>query len=97
MRVTPEQISTIVQTARHVAGENTHVWLFGSRLDDARKGGDIDLLIESTPLASTLDRARIKNYLEQHLQLPVDVLTTCPGAKERPFIALARAQAIRLS
>ena len=97
MRITPEQISTIVQTTRSIAGVNAQVWLFGSRLDDARKGGDIDLLIESAPVAGTLARARIKNFLEHELQLPVDVLATCPGAKDRPFVVIARAQAVRLS
>lgn len=97
MRITPQQISTIIQTTRSIAGANAQVWLFGSRLDDARKGGDIDLLIESVPAAGTMKRARIKNSLEQTLQLPVDVLATCPGALERPFVSIARAQAVRLS
>ena len=96
MRITPQQISTIIQTTRSIAGENAQVWLFGSRLDDTRKGGDIDLLIESVPMAGTMERARIKNQLELHLQLPVDVLATCPGTKERPFVSIARAQAVRL-
>lgn len=97
MRITPQQISTIVQTTRSIAGVNAQVWLFGSRLDDSRKGGDIDLLIESVPVAGTLARARIKNHLEQALRLPVDILATGPGANERPFVVIARAQAILLS
>jgi hypothetical protein len=41
-------------------------------------------------------RARIKNRIEQILQLPVDVLATCVGAQESPFVTIARAQAIPL-
>lgn len=97
MRISPEKIATIIQTTRSVAGQNAEVWLFGSRLDDARKGGDIDLLIESAPVAGLMERARIKNRLEQKLQLPVDVLATRPGAKDSPFVSIARAHAVRLS
>ena len=42
MRTTPEQIEAIVKTIRSVAGPDVKVWLFGSRLDAARRGGDLD-------------------------------------------------------
>ena len=64
MRLTTEQINTIVTTSRTVAGVDALVWLYGSRLDDTRHGGDIDLLIEPAPAISLLDRARIKTLLE---------------------------------
>ena len=38
---------TIQDTASAIFGTNAKVFLFGSRLDDALKGGDIDLYIES--------------------------------------------------
>jgi predicted nucleotidyltransferase len=97
VRISAEQIATIIRTTRNIAGQDAQVWLFGSRLDDARKGGDIDLLIESAPVAGLMERARIKNRLEHQLQLPVDVLATRLGAKESPFVSIARAQAVRLS
>ena len=97
MRISPRQIATILQTTRSIAGQDTQVWLFGSRLDDTRKGGDIDLLVESAPVAGLMERARIKNRLEHQLQLPVDVLATRPGAQDSPFVSIARAQAVRLS
>lgn len=97
MRISPKQIATIIQTTRSIAGQDAQVWLFGSRLDDTRKGGDIDLLIESTPVAGLMDRARIKSRLEQKLQLPVDVLATRPGAAGNPFVSIVRAHAVRLS
>ncbi len=96
MRLTPEQVATIIQTTRSIAGQQAKVWLYGSRLDDARRGGDIDLLIESEPAAGLIARARIKNQIEQILRLPVDVLATCAGAQESPFVTIARAHAVPL-
>lgn len=93
MRLSAEQINTIVTTCRAVAGANALVWLYGSRLDDTRHGGDVDLLIEPANTVSLLLRARIKMLLEQILSLPVDVLVKNPGTKDNPFVSIARAQA----
>ena len=46
MRLTTSQIETIRQAARQNFGAGASVWLFGSRVDDARRGGDVDLYIE---------------------------------------------------
>jgi predicted nucleotidyltransferase len=46
MRITPAEAKAIKETANAVFGERVAVWLFGSRTDDALKGGDIDLYIE---------------------------------------------------
>ena len=45
MRLTPAQITAIRNTTAEVFGEQANVWLFGSRVDDSKRGGDIDLLI----------------------------------------------------
>ena len=93
MRLTPQQIETIVNTSRAVAGVNVRVWLYGSRLDDTRHGGDVDLLIEPAPAIGLLHRARIKTLLEQKLNLPVDVLVKNPGTQDNPFVTIVRSQA----
>ena len=46
MRLTPKQIDMIRQTVAEIAGSDARVRLFGSRLDDAAKGGDVDLMVE---------------------------------------------------
>lgn len=46
MRLTSEQILAIKKTAHQVLGQDARVTLFGSRVNDALKGGDIDLLFE---------------------------------------------------
>lgn len=45
MRLTPAAISSIKKTVAIYAGDTSQVKLFGSRLDDSKKGGDIDLLV----------------------------------------------------
>lgn len=47
MRLTNEQVLIISCTARSIFGESVQVLLFGSRIHDERKGGDIDLLVQS--------------------------------------------------
>jgi len=95
MRLTPSQIETICTTARQTLGEGAKVSLFGSRLDDARKGGDVDLLVEARQEPGLLARALLKNRLEERLQLPVDVVTASFD-KPSPFARMARAQSVRL-
>ena len=47
MRLTEQQIQTIKQVVVMLAGDSAKITLFGSRVDDTKKGGDIDLLIYS--------------------------------------------------
>jgi len=75
MRLTQKQIDIIKQTVEQIGGPNVRALLFGSRLLDDRKGGDIDLLLQSSQPIGLLQRARIKNALEQTLALPVDIIT----------------------
>ena len=93
MRLTTEQINTIITTCRAFAGAGALVWLYGSRLDDTRHGGDIDLLIEPEESVNLLLRARIKTRLENTLSLPVDLLVKNPGTADNPFLSIAHAQA----
>ena len=70
MRLTPEAIQTITQAAKARWGDGACVRLFGSRTDDAAKGGDIDLHI-SVP--SKLDNpvwesAQFAAYLQRQLE-----------------------------
>jgi predicted nucleotidyltransferase len=57
MRLTHRQQEIIREEVARIFGESAHVRLFGSRVDDKARGGDIDLYIESsgTP-AELLDR-----------------------------------------
>ena len=47
MRLQKQEIQTILQVAKNIYGETVKVYLFGSRLDTTKRGGDIDLLIRT--------------------------------------------------
>ncbi|MBE7565677.1 nucleotidyltransferase domain-containing protein [Acidithiobacillus thiooxidans] len=52
MRLSPLQIAQIRQSAAESFGPEARVWLFGSRVDDRKRGGDIDLLVQTRALSS---------------------------------------------
>jgi predicted nucleotidyltransferase len=47
MRLTEFEVKAIKESAQEIFGSGVEVFLFGSRVDDKRKGGDIDLYIKA--------------------------------------------------
>lgn len=93
MRLTPDQITQIRLATTRFFGEQAKVWLFGSRVDDQKKGGDIDLLIQGN-LADTMEALRLKTqflvYLDRQLgEQKIDVLLEMPN-DERPIVQIAK-------
>lgn len=68
MRLQTKEIQTIIRIAKEIYGEGVKVYLFGSRLNDGKRGGDIDLLVRTEGekkdvLARIRMIARLKQYL----------------------------------
>ena len=60
MRLSKREIEAILQVAEDIYGADVKVYLFGSRVDDSRRGGDIDLLVRTTSAKKgILDRVRM--------------------------------------
>jgi predicted nucleotidyltransferase len=46
MRLDPEELNSIIKAFQECFSQGDHLWLFGSRVDDKKRGGDIDLYVE---------------------------------------------------
>lgn len=101
MRLNAHQRETIKQAARGCFGADATVRLFGSRVDDHKRGGDIDLFI-TTSLSDSdaIARAEIAFQVEVQRALGeqrIDLLVDYPGRCERPPIfAIAEQSGVRL-
>ena len=99
MRMTPAQIDTIKSTATAVLGEGARVTLFGSRVNDAAKGGDVDLMIEVSQALTepAVVSARIASRVSRAMHgRKVDVLLKAPNLLVQPIHQIASQQGIAL-
>ena len=94
MRLTAAQIHTIKSTAQAVLGEGVQVTLFGSRVHDAQKGGDVDLYVEATQ-PDLMNKIRCKVSLQDQLDMPVDLIVK-PYGDHSPIALIAKHEGIRL-
>lgn len=93
MRLSDTQIASIRQVVAEQAGVAATVRLFGSRLDDAAKGGDVDLLVEFPfPVAAPAPLvARIAGRISRALDSrKVDVVLAAPNLMSLPIHEVAR-------
>ncbi|MDP2176986.1 nucleotidyltransferase domain-containing protein [Methylicorpusculum sp.] len=98
MRLTEIQITAIRQVVLETSkGKCLTVRVFGSRLDDQVKGGDLDLLLEfSDPVEHpSLLAAKIAARVSRVLQgRKVDVLLSAPNLKRFPIHEIALTEGI---
>jgi predicted nucleotidyltransferase len=99
MRLTPAQIDTIKSTAQAVLGEGAQVTLFGSRVHDELKGGDVDLMVEVNEAIAdpAVLAARMSSQVSRSmLGRRVDVVLKAPNLMEQPIHRIAKQEGIRL-
>lgn len=91
MRLEPEEVRAIKASVREAFGEGAVVRLFGSRIDDTLRGGDIDLHVEVDPLA---DEWRARGIFEDLLfrriePQKIDLIISERGHAPRGFERIA--------
>ncbi|HMO45595.1 MAG TPA: nucleotidyltransferase domain-containing protein [Rubrivivax sp.] len=103
MRLSAGERRAVEDASREILPAGARVLLFGSRADDSRRGGDIDLLVElPEPLSAddVVDRrtrftARLYRLLEERR---IDVVMTQQGSQDRRAVVMAaRQQGIELA
>ena len=73
MRLKKKDIELIKQTIQKYFSD-AKVYLFGSMLDDNKRGGDIDLYIITNEEVDLLTKTKIRYFLEDNLLRPVDLI-----------------------
>ncbi len=96
MRLTTEQQTIIRDSVAEIVGKTVRIYVFGSRLRNDARGGDLDLLLESDHKLSVLQRAHVKLTLENRLAMPVDIVTMQQGTVQTAFQAIAYQQGVLL-
>ena len=99
MRLTPAQEQLIKSTVDRVLGTESRVWLFGSRVNDDLRGGDIDLLVETE--AAFPNRAKILCRLYGALifalgDRKLDVLLKDARTRDAPIFGIAKRTGVLL-
>ena len=86
MRLTPQSIAAITQAAQ--------VWLFGSRIDDSARGGDIDLYVQTNQVLS--NRVSAACQISAQIQQKIDVVLKDANTPAAPIHQVAQEQGVRL-
>ena len=98
MRLTADEIEAIKAAANDVFGPDVVVRLFGSRLRDDVKGGDIDLHLEVDD--GLQDHVHAGRFLWQVMQSigerPIDLVYHVRGQEPRRIDRVAMEQGLRL-
>ena len=92
MRLSEAEVEAILTCAKQTFGQECVVRLFGSRVDDSRRGGDIDLPV----VAETSGLATVRNEILFSLALQdaigeqkIDVIARAPGFLPSPIDEIA--------
>ncbi len=93
MRLKKDEV-LIIKSAVHRLDPNAQIFLFGSRVHDEKKGGDIDLLIFSNFL-TFLDKAAIKTEIFKQIEEQRIDITIAKDDSD-PFVKIALEEGIAL-
>ena len=73
MRLSKKEVKVIKTTVLEVF-QDSKIYLFGSRLDDSKKGGDIDLFIISNDENLFEKKIKALAKLQRILSKPIDIV-----------------------
>jgi len=99
MRLTSSQIQIIRAVTNRLLDSPHRVWLFGSRVDDQQKGGDIDLFIETSATLSNRAETICRLYGALIMALgdrKVDVILKDAQTQDLPIFEIAKRTGIVL-
>jgi predicted nucleotidyltransferase len=99
MRLTTQQINLIKTQSTTILGEQARVYLFGSRVDDTKKGGDIDLFVELDAVTENMVAKilQLNGALQMALGMQkIDIVFHAPNYARQAIHDIAKQQGILL-
>ena len=95
VRLSNQQLEAIKESVKSVLGENAQIYIFGSRADLNKKGGDIDILVISENISSEKEKFQIKMEILKNLykklgERKIDLIITNKPEKEIEKIAVEK-------
>lgn len=94
MRLTAVEIDAIKKSI-NIYDPTARVYLFGSRVDDTKKGGDIDILLESNSITDDDKWKIVGEICDKIGERKIDVVVVS-DENQRAFVKIIREKAIRL-
>lgn len=92
MRISDEVAQRAISVISKQFGADVKIWLFGSRADDQKRGGDVDIFVE-TESADVLRKVKCKSDLTDLFDLKVDLIV---GLGDKPIHRIAKTTGVRL-
>lgn len=99
MRISARDQKAIRETAEEVFGKNVKVILFGSRVYDTERGGDIDILIESPEPVSKALKKKIPLLVKLKQRIgdrKIDVLIQGIDSEEKAIFKVAHREGVKI-
>lgn len=99
MRLSVPQIQVIKNAVDQVLAAQNQVWLFGSRVNDNARGGDIDLFVETDAILGNRAEAICRIYGALFMALgdrKIDILLKDAQTSEAPIFSIARDTGVKL-
>ena len=95
MRITETEKNVIIDAVRDI-DPDARLWLFGSRTDDSKKGGDIDIAIFSEKVnKDVMQKIQIRRFICSRIgEQKIDIVASADGREA--FFRLAVEEGIQL-
>jgi predicted nucleotidyltransferase len=95
MRITEYEKNVIIDAVKSV-DPDAKVWLFGSRTDDSKKGGDIDIAILSEKINNeVMQKIQVRRFICDRIgEQKIDIVTSIQG--KEAFFRMAMSEGIQL-
>lgn len=89
MRLLDKEVN-IIRSVIHDIDPDGKIYLFGSRRDDLRRGGDIDLFLDASLVIPLKSQLAMQYRLVSQCDTHVDLLVKTPEDEEQTIYGIAR-------